>query len=278
MDISAKNQELTSILSNVLVLGVFEDDKNLNAAQKKVDDTLNGLISEQLIKKEGFKAKFADSVTVHTQLKIPSDKLMLVELGKKKEFDSTKLTELTSKIIKQLDKTLGAKNVSFELLGIDSKNMDVEQCAYSAAVGILVGMYDYDKYKSKKSTPQIKKIRIATDNIKDEKAAKSGVNNAKIICSAMDFTKDLINEPAQNATPEAIAEIAKNFSEDLGLTFKVYNKKQLQQMNFNAFLAVGQGSEREPKFIHLTYKPNKPRKKIVLIGKGITFDSGGLDQ
>ena len=277
MDISAKNQELTSILSNVLVLGVFEDDKNLNAAQKKVDEALNGLISEQLIKKEGFKAKFADSVTVHTQLKIPSDKLMLVGLGKKKEFDSTKLTELTSKIIKQLDKTLGAKNVSFELLGIDSKNMDVEQCAYSAAVGILVGMYDYDKYKSKKSTPQIKKIRIATDNIKDEKAAKSGVNNAKIICSAMDFTKDLINEPAQNATPEAIAEIAKNFSEDLGLTFKVYNKKQLQQMNFNAFLAVGQGSEREPKFIHLTYKPNKPRKKIVLIGKGITFDSGGLD-
>ena len=146
MDISVKNQELTSILSNVLVLGVFEDDKNLNAAQKKVDTALNGLISEQLIKKEGFKGKFADSITVHTQLKIPSDKIMLVGLGKKKEFNSTKLTELASKIIKQLDKTLGAKNVSFELLGTDNKNITVEQCAYSTAVGILIGMYDYDKY------------------------------------------------------------------------------------------------------------------------------------
>ena len=94
----------------------------------------------------------------------------------------------------------------------------------------------------------------------------------------MDFAKDLINEPAQNATPENISQIAKNLSTNIGLSFKVYNKKQLSEMNFNAFLAVGQGSEQEPKFIHLTYKPTKKaKKKIVLIGKGITFDSGGLD-
>ncbi len=279
MDISAKHQELTSILSSILVLGVFEDDKTLSSEQKKVDDALENLISEQIIKKEGFKAKFADTAITHTQLKIPSDKIMLVGLGKKKEFNTTKLTELCAKLIKQLDKTLGVKNVSCEPFGLDSENFDAGECAKAMSIGFLTGMYDYDKYKSKKNTPQIKKIRIALKNLKDEKSAKAGVNNAKILCSAMDFTKDLINEPAQNATPEAIAEIAKNLSNDLGLTFKSYNKKQLQQMKFNAFLAVGQGSEREPKFIHLTYKPatRKPKKKIVLIGKGITFDSGGLD-
>lgn len=279
MDISVKNQELAGILSNVLVIGIFEDDKTLSSGAKRVDEALLGLISEQIIKKEGFKAKFGDSVVVPTNLKIPSDKIMLAGLGKKKEFDTSKLCELMSKLIKQLDKTLGAKNISCELIGHQGANFDAQKCAEAMSIGILAGMYDFDKYKTKKNIPQIKKIRMATENTKDEKAAKAGVNTAKILCSAMDFTKDLINEPAQNATPEEIAQIAKNMSEDLGLTFKVYNKKQLQQMNFNAFLAVGQGSGREPKFIHLTYKPasKKPKKKIVLIGKGITFDSGGLD-
>ena len=278
MDISAKHQDLTSILCNMLVIGVFEDDKTLTPSQKKLDSSVGGLISDYLIKKEGFKAKFADSEIVPTYLKIPSDKIMLVGLGKKREFDCTKLTELCAKIAKQLDKALNVKNICLELLGLHCGNFDANKCAQAMSEGILLSLYDFDKYKNKKSTPQIKKVRIALDNPKDEKAAKAGVSNAKIICSAMDFTKDLINEPAQSATPETISEIAKNLATELNLSIKVYNKKQLENMNFNTFLAVAQGSEREPKFINLVYKPaKKARKKIVLIGKGITFDSGGLD-
>lgn len=277
MDISAKHQEMTGVFSNVLVIGIFEDDKVLTESQKKADEALGGLISDYLIKKEGFKAKFGDTVSVPTFLKIPADKIMLTGLGKKKEFTTAKVTELCAKLVKQLEKTLNTKNAASELLGFSSGNFNAEECARAMSEGFLIGMYDYDKYKSKKSTCELKKFRIITDNTKDEKAAKAGINTAKIICSAMDFTKDLINEPAQNATPVAIAEIAKNFSSDLGLTFKVYNKKQLQDMNFNAFLAVSQGSENEPKFIHIIYKPKRAKKKIVIIGKGITFDSGGLD-
>ncbi len=278
MDISVKHQEMTTALANVIVLGIFEDDKSLSPAQKKVDTALDGLITNDLIKNEGFKAKFSDTVIVPTRLKIPADKIMLVGLGKKKEFDCNKLRELCAKIIKQLDKTLNIKNVCIELLGLKSENFDVLSCAEAISEGALISMYDFDKYKNKKNVVQIKKIKIITEDTKDEKAAKTGVNNAKIVCSAMDFTKDLINEPAQNATPENISQIAKNLSNDLGLTFKMYNKKQLSEMNFNAFLAVGQGSEAEPKLIHLIYKPTKKaKKKVVLIGKGITFDSGGLN-
>lgn len=278
MDISAKHQDMTTVLTNVIVLGIFEDDKILNPVQTKTDKALKGLISNGLIKTEGFKGKYSDTVIVPTQLKIPADKIMLVGLGKKKEFDCSKLRELSAKIIKQLDKTLNIKNVSIEPLGLKCGNFNIQECANAITEGILISTYDYDKYKTKKNQQQIKKVRIVLEDAKEEKAAKTGVNNGKILCSAMDFTKDLINEPAQNATPEAIAQIAKNLSLDLGLTFDVYSKKQLAQMNFNAFLAVGQGSEQEPKFIHLTYKPTKKaKKKIILIGKGITFDSGGLD-
>ena len=150
MDISVKHQEMTTALANVIVLGIFEDDKVLSYEQQKIDKALKGLISNDLIKKEGFKGKFLDSVIVPTQLKIPSDKIMLVGLGKKKDFDCTKLRELCSKVIKQLDKSLNTKNVSMELLGLKSGNFDAQACASAMTEGILIGMYDYDKYKSKK--------------------------------------------------------------------------------------------------------------------------------
>ena len=93
MDISVKNQEMTTILANASIIGVFEDDKTLTPAQEKLDKALGKMISNDLIKKEGFKGKFLDTVIVPTQLKIPSDKIMLVGLGKKKEFDCSKLRE-----------------------------------------------------------------------------------------------------------------------------------------------------------------------------------------
>ena len=93
----------------------------------------------------------------------------------------------------------------------------------------------------------------------------------------MNFTRDLVNESAEIMTPSKVAEIAKKLADEKCLKFEVYNKDELKKMNFNAFLAVGQGSAQEPKFIHLTYKSQNPKKKFALIGKGITFDSGGLD-
>ena len=277
MDISAKNQDLIGVFSNVLVLGIFEDDKNLSEQQKQLDEALNSLISDYLIKKEGFSAKFGETATLPTFLKVPADKIMVAGLGKKKDFSTAKLRELSAKIIKQLEKTLNTKNASCELLGLGCGNFDANECASAITEGIFMGQYDFEKYKNKKNKNRLKKFRIVASNPKDEKLAKAGLNSAKIICSAMDFTKDLINDSAQLVTPEAIANMAKNFSQDLGLEFKQYDRKQLQDMNFNAFLAVGQGSAKEPKFIHITYKPENAKKKIVLIGKGITFDSGGLD-
>lgn len=277
MDISAKNQELISVFGNILVLGIFEDDKTLNDQQKKVDEALNGLISDYLIKKEGFGAKFGETTTLPTFLKMPADKIMIVGLGKKKALTVTKLRELSAKLIKDLEKTHNSKNVACELLGLNSGNYDVYDCARAIAEGVLIGSYEWEKYKTKKNKNKIKKFRIITLEPKDEKIAKNALNTAKTICSAMDFTKDLINESAQVATPQAIADMAKDICEDLGLEFKSFGKKELEEMNFNAFLAVGQGSEREPKLIHITYKPQNAKKKIVLIGKGITFDSGGLD-
>jgi leucyl aminopeptidase len=89
----------------------------------------------------------------------------------------------------------------------------------------------------------------------------------------MKFTRDLANEPAQYATPTKLAELAQSF----GLETKIYDKKECEEMNMGAFLAVAKGSVQEPKFIHIKYGVDNPKKRIAIIGKGICFDSGGLD-
>ena len=99
------------------------------------------------------------------------------------------------------------------------------------------------------------------------------VRRAEKITDAMNFTRNLANEPAQFATPSELASIAC----DLGLETKIYDQEECEKMGMGAFLAVGRGSAQEPKFIHMKYTCPNPKKKLAIIGKGITFDSGGLD-
>ncbi len=277
MELAIKNQDMTTVLADVLVLGIFEDDKNLNEYQSAVDNKLGLLISDYFIKKEDFGAKFNQTISSQTFLKIPSSKVMLVGLGKKKQFSEQKMIELGSSLHKVLNKMPNTKNVAIELFGTSLKGFDAQKYTKCLAQGMLISSYDFDKYKSKKEESKLKKIKILINDSINEKEAKLGLNKAQIINDSMNFAKDLVNEPADVATPEYISKKAVDFSKDLNLECTIYDKKELEKMNFNAFLAVSKGSDKPPKFIHVVYKPEKVKRKIALIGKGITFDSGGLN-
>ena len=132
-------------------------------------------------------------------------------------------------------------------------------------MGILIADYAFDKYKSEKKDNHVKEIFI--------EANSRGIAKAEKVAAAMTFARNLANEPAQFATPSELASIAGDF----GLETRIYDKEECEKMGMGAFLAVGRGSSQEPKFIHMKYSCENPKKKIALIGKGITFDSGGLD-
>ncbi|MBR1617298.1 leucyl aminopeptidase, partial [bacterium] len=123
---------------------------------------------------------------------------------------------------------------------------------------------------------KIEAIEIIEPEIDEEieKGAMIGAYSSM----AIKFAKDLINDAPQVVTPLYVAQTAESVAKEYGLEWEVFNKDKIKQLNMNAFLAVGQGSVNEPKFVHLCYKPKKePAKKIALIGKGITFDAGGMD-
>ena len=241
------SQDVKNTPVEVLVINQFEGEK-----------TSQELINTYAIEKDHFEGKFGQTYLMHTLGKIPADKILVVGFGKKEEFEHNKMREAVAKAVKKLHQ-IKAKKAAFDF----DVNADYGK---SAAIGAMIADYAYDKYKSDKAH-HLEEIIFA-------KFSESDVKEGIIFGEAMKFTRDLANTPAQIATPSKLAELAKGLE---GIETKVFDKEEIERMGMGAFLAVGQGSVQPPKFIHMKYTGKNPRKKIALIGKGICFDSGGLD-
>ena len=240
-------QNVTDTPYEVLVIGKFEGEK-----------TSLDFVNKYVVEKDNFEGKLGETYVIHTLGQLPQEKVLVVGCGKKDEFDGNKMREVSAKAVKKLQQ-IKAKKACFDF----DINKDFGK---SAAIGALIADYYYDKYKSDK------KDRV--DEITFAGFSNEQVNEGIIFGETMKFTRDLANEPAQNATPAKLAEIAKNLD---GIETKIYDREECEKMGMGAFLAVGQGSIQPPKFIHMKYSCNNPKKRIALIGKGICFDSGGLD-
>lgn len=231
----------------VLVINKFEGEK-----------TSEELANTYAVDKDHFEGKFGQTYLLHTLGKIPADKILIIGFGKKEEFDHNKMREAVAKSIKKLQQ-IKAKKAAFDF----DVNVDYGK---SAAIGAMIADYAYDKYKSEKAHH--------LDEITFARFSENDLNEGIIFGEAMKFTRDLANTPAQIATPTKLSEIAKELE---GIETKVFDKEEIARMGMGAYLAVGQGSVQPPKFIHMKYTGKNVKKKIALIGKGICFDSGGLD-
>ena len=241
------SQSVKNTPVEVLVINKFEGEK-----------TSEELANTYAVDKDHFEGKFGQTYLLHTLGKIPADKILIIGFGKKEEFDHNKMREAVAKSIKKLQQ-IKAKKAAFDF----DVNVDYGK---SAAIGAMIADYAYDKYKSEKAH-HLEEITFA-------RFSENDLNEGKIFGEAMKFTRDLANTPAQIATPTRLAEIAKELE---GIDTKVFDKEEIERMGMGAYLAVGQGSVQPPKFIHMKYTGKNVKKKIALIGKGICFDSGGLD-
>lgn len=272
MEIKVLNAELREQACDILVIGMWEKSEVLSGVAASVDEALGELISEFVLKKDKFSAKFKTTYLLQTYGKIPANKVLVVGLGKKDKFDVNKLRELSAHIVKKA-LAIKAKKVCIDLGKLE---IDPAKSGQAVAEGTLIGEYAFDKYKSEKDEERIKIeefILVEKDFEKYNKLATGTAKGIKI-ANAMSFARDLANEPAQYVTPTKLAEVAKKLE---GVKTKVYDKDDIERMEMGAFLAVSKGSYQDPKFIHIKYAPANPKKKIAIIGKGLTFDSGGLD-
>ncbi|WDL72722.1 leucyl aminopeptidase [Helicobacter winghamensis] len=166
-------------------------------------------------------------------------------------------------------------------LNIATASINIEnlQSAKEVCEGLLLGDYNFETFKSKKSQSKLKTIYLQSKKI-DSKALQTIITEAEHICSSINFVRELINTPPAIATPKYIANLAQKRAKDLKINCEIYDQKFLEKEKMGAFLAVAKASANPPFLVHLTYKPkgskNKKLPKIVLVGKGLTYDSGGL--
>lgn len=145
------------------------------------------------------------------------------------------------------------------------------------AEGILLGEYTYNTYKSDVKTTQQKELHLLYDGEQKSKTAlKALINEAETICRNVNLVRDIVNTPPQDYYPLKMAQDAKTIAEREGLECTVLGEAALQEMGMEAMVSVGRASVHESQLIHLVYRPKKPKAKIVLLGKGLTYDSGGL--
>jgi len=278
MKINVKQGSLTDAVCDVLVVNLFEKVKTPGGGTGALDKALDNLISSYVIEKEEFKGKLNEMYVLPTHGKISADKVLLVGLGKQDEFNLNKIREVSSKTVKKA-KALKAKTVCTILHGAGIAGLEAIDCAQMITEGAVIGNYSFDKYKSKKENSEKKKEIESLDIVElDESkldAISKGIEKGRIIAEATNFARNLVNEPAAEVTPSKLAEIALSID---GIECKILEKETVEEMGMNAYLAVAQGSSEPPKFIHMTYKPTgEAKKKVAVVGKGITFDSGGLD-
>ena len=219
--------------------------------------TTNEIANEYALKQDNFEGKFNTTYLLPTYGKNSAKKVLVIGLGKENELNNNKIREVMAKAVKK------ALQMKAKTIAVDFSNIPFEY-ADMISEGAMIGDYAFDKYKSDKKD-HIETLYVNLDKSKIEKGQKRA--------EAMNFARDLANEPAEYATPTKLAEVAKS----LGLDTKIYDRKDCEKMGMTAYLAVARGSHQEPKFIHMKYAPKNPTKRIAIIGKGLCFDSGGMD-
>jgi leucyl aminopeptidase len=249
---------------------------------KAVDSALGGVLAE-VARAESFEGKSGQSIAVHTHGRIAAKRVVVVGGGPKNELKNPALRDVAATVAQQANKS-GATSVAFVLpaLGANRETALVQM----AVEGVYLGTYRFARYLTgddHKRPQSLKRFGIVTDlkgkkpSAAQTKAFAAAVARGRTISVAINHARDLINEPAAVVTPTALASDAQAIAKKhKSVTVTILDGKKCADLGMGMFLAVGQGSDQEPRFIHMTYKPaKKAKKKICFIGKGITFDSGG---
>ncbi len=278
----------TSILNeeaDLMLLGLYEEEiesEKINSLNEK----LNGQI-KQLIKLEKFKAKAETSLCINTFDKFKAKKILLIGLGKKEEIKDLNIFRKNYAFAIRKAFALKAKNLTTELFSIDKIDiLSLKEMIRSAVQVMLLAPYNFTEYKTKKDDDnnfeKISDIKLfLNESLKQEnELIEKEIQRAVISSKAVNLSRDLIMKPANEITPEYLTKVARDIKEKYskqGLSLDILDEDNCADLEMNAFLSVAKGSHNEPYLIHFNYKPEgKAKKHIAFIGKGLTFDSGGL--
>jgi leucyl aminopeptidase len=261
--------------ADVLALVVFADGGR-DATFKAVDKAVGGLLTAR-VDEARFQGRPGEQLLVHLGGALAARAVALLGAGPKAELDAARLRDLGADAVK-LAGRIYAKTMAISL-PTAGRVRDVAHATQLAAEGAQLATYRFDRYRAEESRrpSSVETVLIATSGKADRKAVTDGMKRGAAVATAVAAARDFINEPAETMTPAQLAEEARSIAKrHSSLSVKVLTEKECEKLGMGMLLAVGRGSQHEVRVIHITYKPSrKPQKRVALVGKGITFDSGG---
>jgi leucyl aminopeptidase len=276
MEIKVAAGDISHTRSDVIILNYFEDSEKLDGDIEIADKALGGVIS-QLVKKGEIKGKFKEITIVYTLGKLSSPKLAIVGMGKKSELSLDKIRVAVAEICKTL-RQKSPEKIDSLAQGAGMPGINLEDVGQAICEGALLGTYTFRRHITKAPDyKDIQQLNILVTGNKDIADIERGCQRGKIISEAVALARDMVNEPANVITPTSLAEIARQQAQKYNLNIKVIDQEEMRELGMGGLLGVSQGSQQPPKFIVLKYKGREADElDIALIGKGITFDSGGI--
>ena len=252
--------------TSVLCAFCFEGNNTpigLGKLHKKIDQTIFQSVKE-------IKGKKNEIVIIHTHKEIPAEKVLIAGLGKKNKITSDVIRDVTGNITKKIN-GLGIRE--FSIIVPEKISIRDELVISSIVEGANLSFYNFDLFKKEKNNSKEPDLSLLTS----KKDAQKVIKTSMVISDAVRFTRDVANLPPNECPPKKLAEIAKQISNQNKMKCTVFAKNEIKSKGMGGVTAVGQGSKNEPRFIILEYKNGKKEQKpTLLVGKAVTFDTGGI--
>jgi leucyl aminopeptidase len=258
----------------LLLLFSFEFPEPLEGPIKNVDLEWKGFISS-LMNQGDFKGELFERKLLYTQGTLPAKRVLLTGLGKRGEFDLEKWRGASSRAGQYL-RDAGVKQFAFAIKKFG--RFAEEELAEAFVAGLLLGVYQYNEFKTleRDKIKEIGEVILLGETTGEWNSLNRGTETGRIVAKAVCMARDLVNGPSNKITPTLLSEKARQIAKDDGMGIEVLEMGQVEAMGMGAFTAVAKGSLEPAKFIILEQNKNKGFDTVALIGKGITFDSGGI--
>lgn len=276
MEIKVISGDITKIKVGAAIVNLFEGVKQPGGATGAVDQVLGGVITK-LIADGEIKGKLNELTLIHTLGKMEVERVVVAGLGKQEKFTLDSIRGVMAEACKYLRK-LGVKRAATVVHGAGVGGFDAEKAAQAITEGSILGLYVFRKHITKENDKsEIEELLIVERDADKLPILERGINRGRILAEATNFARDMINEPANYMTPSDMARVAKDLAAKYGLGCLVLDREEMKNLGMGALLGVAQGSKQPPKFIILSYRGDDSTERTLgLVGKGLTFDSGGI--
>jgi leucyl aminopeptidase len=267
---------IAQIKAGAIIVNFFEGMERLEGDAASIDRTLGGAIS-QLVAQGEIKGKLNEITIIHSLGKLPAARVVVTGLGKQAELSQDKVRGAVAETCRLL-RNKGVDSIATMAQGAGIAGISPEGAAQAVTEGALLGTYSFRRHITKEAEHgEIKQLTIVAGGKTELPGLEQGCNKGRVLAEATNLARDMVNEPANYMTPTHMAETAARLARDYGLEISVLEREQMQELGMGALLGVAQGSRQPPKFIVLHYRGGgSTETDVALVGKGITFDSGGI--